>query len=169
MDHQVDHSALRVMDQKVNGQFPVAVAMSKSAMRGLDYRSESVKMALVLAASFGNMREAMQGYHRVGRFGDQCWRVSFKDIPLVNPREAAAYRMQAFQFISAMQAKPVQMKPVTVKAIAVPAEATKSVAKLPKYKSKMGAKRVQALTGESADKTKQTTINFGGAANKAHQ
>jgi hypothetical protein len=27
----------------------------------------------------------MQGYHRVGRFGDQCWRVEFKDIPLVDP------------------------------------------------------------------------------------
>jgi hypothetical protein len=47
------------MDQQVDGKFPVAIAMDKSAMRGLDYRSESVKMALVIAKSFCNAREAM--------------------------------------------------------------------------------------------------------------
>ena len=54
----------------MNGKFTVVAANDKNAMRGIDYRSASVRMTLVLAKSFENMREAMQGYNRVGRFGD---------------------------------------------------------------------------------------------------
>ena len=84
VDENVCHSSLRELDQKDGTTYTVVVANDKSAMRGLDYRSETVKMTLVVAKSFSNKREAMQGYYRVGRFGDSCSRVQFKDIPLIN-------------------------------------------------------------------------------------
>lgn len=41
-------------------------------------------MALVVDQSFANLREAIQGYNRVGRFGDQCKRVRFSDAVLID-------------------------------------------------------------------------------------
>ena len=38
-DEKVDHTILRVLGQKVNDKFRVAVALTSAAMRGLDYRS----------------------------------------------------------------------------------------------------------------------------------
>ena len=38
-DQDVDHTILKTLDQQVNGKFRVVVALDKSAMRGLDYRS----------------------------------------------------------------------------------------------------------------------------------
>jgi hypothetical protein len=154
------------MDQEVNGKYPVAVAMDKSAMRGLDYRSETAKMSLVIAASFENMREAMQGYHRVGRFGDPCQRVSFKDVPLINAKEQSAYKLRAFRFITAMEQKPVSMKQPTIKGIKMPAAAKPTAARFPGYKSKLGQKRIEGLGIYETDKTMQTTIKFGGTADK---
>ena len=75
VDHKVDHSILRELDQQVNGKYYVVVANDKTAMRGLDYRSKSVRMALVIAKSFENQREAIQGYNRVGRYDDSCIRI----------------------------------------------------------------------------------------------
>jgi hypothetical protein len=120
IDDNVDHSRLRELDQPVNGKYTVVAANNKSAMRGLDYRSESVKMTLVVAKSFENKREAMQGYHRVGRFDDQCWRVEFKDVPLIDPKAQTKYNLDAYKFVAAMQKKPIQMKAVPVKPIIVP-------------------------------------------------
>jgi hypothetical protein len=54
IDDNVDHSRLRELDQLVNGKYTVVAANNKSAMRGLDYRSGSVKMTLVVAKSFEN-------------------------------------------------------------------------------------------------------------------
>lgn len=70
VDDNVDHQELRTLDQRVNGKFRVVVATTMTAMRGIDYRSENAKMTLIVAKSFANKREAMQGYCRVGRFGD---------------------------------------------------------------------------------------------------
>jgi len=38
-DQDVDHAILKTLNQQVDGKFRVVVALDKSAMRGLDYRS----------------------------------------------------------------------------------------------------------------------------------
>jgi hypothetical protein len=53
-------------------------------MRGLDYRSERTTLYLMIAQGFDCTREALQGMARVGRFGDQCKRIIFSDVELVN-------------------------------------------------------------------------------------
>jgi hypothetical protein len=60
-------------------------------MRGFDYRAESVGIALVIAKSFVNDREAIQGLNRVGRFGDQCRRICVNSIDLVDREQAFKY------------------------------------------------------------------------------
>ena len=117
---EVDHQVLRTLHEQVNGKYRVVVALDKSAMRGLDYRSDGIPITLVLAKSFDNKREAAQGLSRVGRFGDACRRVQFKDTPLIDVKAHTAYKMKLFKFIEAMQRKPVQMKQVLVKEIIVP-------------------------------------------------
>jgi hypothetical protein len=83
----------------------VVVATDKFAMRGLDYRSKLVPMALILAKSFENPREAMQGSNRVGRFGDSCTRTSFSDIPIINDEAAFGAKIQGFKFVTQMKEK----------------------------------------------------------------
>jgi len=102
-------------------------------------------MTLVVAKSFDNKREAMQGYYRVGRFGDRYSRVSFKDHPLIDTKALASYKMSAFKFVSAMMKKPIIMKAVTVKEIVVPdkKQPTATITSIP-YSS-MSRKRTQAL------------------------
>ena len=41
-------------------------------MRGVDYRSSGVPIALILTKPFENKRSLLQGLTRVGRFGDTC-------------------------------------------------------------------------------------------------
>ena len=55
-------------------------------MRGYDYRSSKRTMTLVIDRSFDNFREALQGYHRVERFGDICKRICFSDVTLIDKR-----------------------------------------------------------------------------------
>lgn len=148
VDNQVEHQRLRELDQQVNGKYTVVIANDKSAMRGIDYRSETVKMTMVFAKPFENMREAMQGYHRVGRFGDACQRVQFKDVPLIDIKAETQYKQSAFKFISAMQAKKVQVKAIAAKQIIVPAAKPNVV---PKYQStKLGQKRTNAMLTQAA-------------------
>ena len=94
----------------------------------------------------------MQGYHRVGRFGDRCLRVIFKDNPLIDTKALATYKMNAFKFVSVMAKKPVIMKPITIKEIVVPDKKPNAVAtaKSAPYLS-MGKKRVSALLSTSND------------------
>lgn len=54
-------------------------------MRGIDYRCGSnSSIALFIAASFENQREAVQGLSRVGRFGDGCARYLVAGVPLID-------------------------------------------------------------------------------------
>jgi hypothetical protein len=62
-------------------------------MRGLDYRSATVPIHLIIAKSFDTERGALQGLNRVGRFGDRCTRVRFTDTALIN--KAAAGKIRA--------------------------------------------------------------------------
>lgn len=86
---------------KINDKFRVAVALTTAAMRGLDYRSsiDEILISLVIAKSFENKREAIQGYYRVGRFGDKCYRVAFKDVELIDAKAELAYKLNALRFL----------------------------------------------------------------------
>lgn len=95
-------------------------------MRGIDYRSADTSMTLVVAKSFENQREAIQGFNRVGRFGDSCCRVRFNEVQLVDKKLEMLYNANIMKFIMEMQKKPLTLKPVTVK-----------VAKIEKPKTKL--------------------------------
>ena len=76
---------LRSLDTPTQeGTYRVLVAHDPFAMRGYDYRSSGAVMTLVIDRSFENFREAIQGYHRVGRFGDICKRIRFSDVTLID-------------------------------------------------------------------------------------
>ena len=92
-------------------------------------------MTLVVAKSFENKREAIQGFCRVGRFGDNCTRISFKDVPLIDKKAEAAHNIQGFKFVSLMQKKPIQMKAIVVKEVSVPVQKAKPSRV---YSSKLG-------------------------------
>jgi hypothetical protein len=55
-------------------------------MRGFDYRSEAIPMTLLIAKSFINRRDAIQGFNRVGRFGDKCSREKFTDVEIFDKK-----------------------------------------------------------------------------------
>jgi hypothetical protein len=59
-------------------------------MRGYDYRSEE-GLALFIAKSFENAREAQQGLGRVGRFGDPCKRYIKEGVNLVDTTKNVEY------------------------------------------------------------------------------
>jgi superfamily II DNA/RNA helicase len=84
IDQNIDPEVLRQLDQKTNGSYRVVVATDSFAMRGIDYRSAVVTMTLAIAKSFENQREAIQGFNRVGRFGDVCMRTRFSEVKLVD-------------------------------------------------------------------------------------
>ena len=100
-DENVNHQILRTLGLKVNGKFRVAVALKVASMRGLDYRSsiDGILISLLIAKSFQNKREAIQGYHRVGRFGDKCYRVAFMDVDLIDAKAELTYKLNALKFL----------------------------------------------------------------------
>jgi len=83
-------------------------------MRGLDYRSKSNTLYLVIAQQFSCVREALQGVARVGRFGDPCHKVKFADCgELVNQQTQAEHNRRLLAYIEEVKAKP-QVKAVQV-------------------------------------------------------
>lgn len=70
---------------------------------------------MVIAKSFKNKREAIQGFNRVGRFNDGCKRIIFDDVPLVNKREEMLYNASLMKFIKTMKANPLVLKSFRVK------------------------------------------------------
>ena len=58
---------------------------SKDMMWGVDYRSDSKGIKLVIDKSFSTNRDALQGLSRVGRFGDECMRYLVGGVELFNP------------------------------------------------------------------------------------
>jgi hypothetical protein len=56
----VDSEFLRNLDRpNEEGLFPLVVSTSTFGMRGIDYRSQSVPMHLILAKSFDTERDAL--------------------------------------------------------------------------------------------------------------
>jgi hypothetical protein len=77
------------LEQSVHeGLYPVLVACDMFGMRGIDYRSRSVPLHLIIAKSFASERNRDQGLNRCGRFGDPCVRLCFADTPLVDMKAA---------------------------------------------------------------------------------
>jgi hypothetical protein len=76
VDETSDPSILRQLDKT---PYKLLIATESFAMRGIDYRSKSNIMFLVIAKQFPCTREALQGVARVGRFGDPCRRIKFAD------------------------------------------------------------------------------------------
>jgi hypothetical protein len=76
VDETADPSMLRQLDKT---PYKLLIATDSFAMRGIDYRSKSNIMFLVIAKQFPCIREALQGVARVGRFGDPCRRIKFAD------------------------------------------------------------------------------------------
>ncbi len=64
--------------------FKLLFATDMFAMRGIDYRAPNVGLSLIVAAPFENPREAIQGFHRVGRFQDPCKRYIVEGIKEVD-------------------------------------------------------------------------------------
>jgi hypothetical protein len=110
MEQSVDPEVLRQLDEKVNGSHRVVISQDQFAMRGIDYRSTNATMTLVIAKSFENQREAIQGFNRVGRFGDACCRVRFSDTPLVDKKMEMLYNASLMKFVCEMQKKPIVLK-----------------------------------------------------------
>jgi len=48
-------------------------------------------MSFVIAKSFTNKREAMQGLGRVGRSTDDCKRVKFTDVKMIDEKAETQY------------------------------------------------------------------------------
>ena len=69
------------MDWKINysgsDQFKVVFADESFGLRGVDARSPTLELKLLIFLSFVNSREFYQALMRVGRGGDRCSRVVF--------------------------------------------------------------------------------------------
>jgi hypothetical protein len=78
INETTDPLMLRQLDK---APYKLLVATDSFAMRGIDYRSKTNVMFLVIAQQFPSTREALQGVARVGRFGDPCRRIKFDDCP----------------------------------------------------------------------------------------
>ena len=84
VDETTDPMMLRQLDR---APYKLLVASDSFAMRGIDYRSKTNPLFLVVAQQFPCTREALQGVARVGRFGDPCRKIKFADcLQLVNQR-----------------------------------------------------------------------------------
>jgi hypothetical protein len=116
VDVGVDHSLLRRLDKlNATGYFPVVVSESLLGMRGIDYRSESLTTTLVIAKSFENKRDAIQGFNRVGRFTDKCTRVRFLDVSIMDKKAESAQTLKMLKFVSALKQNAIVLAPVEVK------------------------------------------------------
>jgi hypothetical protein len=99
----VDHSVLRALDKKVAGSksfYRLVICRDEFGMRGIDYRSPSVKLTLVLAKAFKHSRDMKQGLSRVGRFTDDGEVISFiGEKELINDGELSSHEARLAQFI----------------------------------------------------------------------
>lgn len=82
-------------------------------MRGVDYRSPLIGIALIIGKSFANSREADQGLKRVGRFKDPCHRIALEGIPLVDPLEEGIYKAGLLAFCRKTDKESIGFKPLT--------------------------------------------------------
>jgi hypothetical protein len=80
-------------------------------MRGIDYRSRTNVLHLVVAQKFSSTREALQGVARVGRFGDPCKKIKFSDCQnIVDMSLEAKYHAELLEFVAQLK-KKVKVNP----------------------------------------------------------
>jgi hypothetical protein len=80
----------------------LVVATSEDPMRGVDYRVKNASLTLLVAKSFSNPSEMMQGLCRVGRFGDICERFVLNNVQLYDKETAIAHARSLFQYLDEM-------------------------------------------------------------------
>ena len=92
------------------GNYPVVLVNSDDMMRGVDYRSDSKGISLVVDKSFSTSRDALQGLARVGRFGDECRRYLVGGVELFNRTTDMAKYQEFFKFaqLSVVPSKPAK-------------------------------------------------------------
>ena len=111
-----DAQLLRSLDVPTTREdfYRVVIAHDPFAMRGYDYRSSKRTMTLVIDRSFENFREAIQGYYRVGRFGDSCKRIRFNDVTLIDQRTSFQMAGTLVRALLQLKKKPMHVKKVTL-------------------------------------------------------
>ena len=102
VDDSIDPLLLRQLDQ---APYKLLVSLNQFGMRGIDYRSKSNSLFLVVAQQFSCVREALQGVARVGRFGDPCQRIKFADCQeLVDQQSQVEHNARLLSFIQEVKA-----------------------------------------------------------------
>jgi len=103
VDESIDPLLLRQLDQT---PYKLLVSLTQFGMRGIDYRSKSNPLFLVVAQQFSCVREALQGVARVGRFGDPCRRIKFADCKeLVDQQSQVEHNARLLSFVQEVKAR----------------------------------------------------------------
>ena len=103
---EISDEFLRTLDERSSQDgslHNLIVATTSFGMRGMDYRAKNKGIVLIVSASFGNKRSALQGLSRVGRFGDPCQRICLKNVPLIDIKQETAYTAMLITFMSQNQ------------------------------------------------------------------
>ena len=99
-DEGIDTKALKSLEtRETDSLFKLVLTTCESAMRGVDYRAKGVPIALIVAKSFSNKRELIQGLCRVGRFGDACERYMLKGVQLYDSQVAQSQAKALFKYL----------------------------------------------------------------------
>jgi hypothetical protein len=106
--------------------YPLLMTSSIFGMRGIDYRSASAPIHLIVANSFDTERDALQGLNRVGRFGDNCSRTVFAGVSLIDKRASISNKGKIQRFLAGVDKQKVQVKAVKVKELVQRTKAPKS-------------------------------------------
>lgn len=108
INEDADPQILRELDKI---PYKIVFSVDEFGMRGIDYRSRTNVLHLVVAQQFSCTREALQGVARVGRFGDPCKKIKFSDCQnLVDKRLEGKYHAELLEFIAKLK-KRVKVKP----------------------------------------------------------
>lgn len=120
-------------------------------------------MTLLIARSFDNYREGIQGFNRVGRFKDDCQRIIFKEVQLVDKVKDLEYLKKLMQFSLLIAKNKVSFQPIVVQKLTPPVKPKSDKTKSSganKEEEKKEAKPVAATTeGKRTPAFGQTRAN----------
>ena len=86
VDQLTDAATFRECDKREEGQrFTTFLVDDPQLMRGTDWRSPAVGLALVLDKGFESQRDLQQALARTGRFGDKTVRCKTNTVELIEP------------------------------------------------------------------------------------
>ena len=148
---------LRTLDDTVEGKYRTLVSTNLEAMRGIDYRSPTNGIILLICKSFCHKREANQAGYRVGRQTDPCQRLILKDLNILDNQQVLLYKARLYEFIKMTAPRPVikfarpviKLGKLSKKKLAEIQTQQQGVHNLfNPINSKLGGKRVIALLGK---------------------